>query len=223
MATVIPIWVTSATSRLALASMASLENDVMARVMGTLMLTRSGAACCVNPSKSVVVSCFIAFPVRLNGSTVKELKCRVSRSAPSRMNPRSGDAQPSPITCSQFKSISVIRTFGSVSASAIRAARSEDGTWQSTITSPSGFGKPRGASLGAPSKIPSSRNTRNKASALSAMVNSWVFKVISGWSGSSYGSSMHVKCFNSPLATLAYWPFGSRFFNSSTGTSRNTS
>eukprot|EP00567_Pseudictyota_dubia_P006324 CAMPEP_0197435504 /NCGR_PEP_ID=MMETSP1175-20131217/3080_1 /TAXON_ID=1003142 /ORGANISM="Triceratium dubium, Strain CCMP147" /LENGTH=47 /DNA_ID= /DNA_START= /DNA_END= /DNA_ORIENTATION= len=46
-------------------------------------------------------------------------------------------------------------------------------------------------------------------SALCSISSSCVLSVISGCSGSSYGSSIQVKCLSSPLSTLAYCPFGS--------------
>ena len=67
-------------------------------------------------------------------------------------------------------------------------------------SSPSGLDNPGGLNLVAPSKMPSISNLQNKISALCSISNSCILKVISGSSGGSYGSSIKVKCFNSPLS-----------------------
>ncbi len=55
-------------------------------------------------SKLVCAVCMLPFPVRINGSTRTELKCRTSRRDPSLMNPFRGDAHPSPTVWRQFRS-----------------------------------------------------------------------------------------------------------------------
>mmetsp|Transcript_30218 Transcript_30218/g.54723 ORF Transcript_30218/g.54723 Transcript_30218/m.54723 type:complete len:224 (-) Transcript_30218:931-1602(-) len=223
MATMFPIWVVSATAFWEEFSMAALVYSVQLRVMGTLMETRSGARNCLNVSKLVVLDCISLFSVKLKGSTRMELKCNTSNRVPSLMNPLRGEAHPSPMTWSQFRSKSVINTLGSPSASSFLAAFKCCGTCKSITSSPSGFGNPGGVNLGAPSNIPSISNLRNKISADSSIANSCVLNTISGLAGGSYGSSIHVKCFSSPLSTRAYCPLGSLFFNSSTGTSKKIS
>ena len=74
------------------------------------MLTRVGGAWGGKFAKFVVCSSRSTFPVKLNGSTKTLLKCNVSNKVPSRMNPFNGATHPSPIVCSQFKSISVSST-----------------------------------------------------------------------------------------------------------------
>jgi hypothetical protein len=55
-------------------------------------------------SKLVCAVFMLPFPVRINGSTRTELKCRTSRRDPSLMNPFRGDAHPSPTVWRQFRS-----------------------------------------------------------------------------------------------------------------------
>ena len=121
-ATVCPICVTKATASFPDNSTLFFVNEVQDSVIGIDILTRFGGWNSGGVSKLVFDVIRFTLFVKLNGSTNNELKCNVSSNVPSLINPVSGAAQPSPIVCNQFKSISVIKTFGKVAASLIRSA-----------------------------------------------------------------------------------------------------
>mmetsp|Transcript_3854 Transcript_3854/g.9367 ORF Transcript_3854/g.9367 Transcript_3854/m.9367 type:complete len:526 (+) Transcript_3854:398-1975(+) len=194
--------------------------SVIGSTMGTGIETRSrGKVVCI---QSVSRWLYAPTPVKLSASTSIELKCSVWSSVPSRMKPRSGAAHPSPITCSQFTSTSVSGTAGSLAASASLAGSSSAGTIRLMCSPPSGTASPLPAS-GWPERMPRRCSSVTSTSTHLSMPISWFFSTTSALSGASYGASIPVKPLISPLATLAYSPFGSRAFTTSSGTSMNTS
>ena len=91
-----PIWVVSATAFAFDDSIANFVYSVQLRVMGMLIDTQSVGRNLLKVSKLVCAVCMLPFPMRLDGTTRTELKCRTSRRVPSLMNPFRGDTHPSP-------------------------------------------------------------------------------------------------------------------------------